>query len=143
MAESKISQLPLASDTTVNDNLIIARSGANYRMPLTTLFNKVPTFVGSSQTTQSLSASGVIDLVSSVTEVSTTASQVNLTLASGISGQEKHILFRNKGTANVVITPASGLGFSTITLTATSNSVILKYIGTTWVIISNYGATIA
>lgn len=142
MADLKISQLTAATSVQSSDTFVIARSGANYKVPISVLFNTIPTYIGNSQNVEQISSSGAISVTSSITEFATTAA-INCTLAAGISGQEKILLFRNKIVGDVLITVPNSLGFDTITLTNTGNCVVLKYIGSTWVILSNNGATIA
>lgn len=69
-----------------------------------------------------------------------TLSTINMTLADGSAGQE--ILFVCKTMmSNVNITPTNFISNS-FTFTLSGQSVRLKFIGTDWFVISNYGATI-
>jgi len=140
--DKKISQLPLASTVEQTDNFVVSRSGSNVRIPATILFNTSPTFPGCSQVSEQITTSGAISMLHHFSEIVTTNTPLSLTLGVGVAGQEKIIVFRNKGTANVTISPSGAIGYSSITLTATGDSVLLKYISNSWVIISTHGATV-
>ena len=66
-------------------------------------------------------------------------------LANGTAGQTKIIQAVNfTGAGAVTLTPTSKTGYTTITFTATGNSVTLCYhTAQGWMIVSNYGCTIA
>lgn len=143
MADLKISQLPLATDVQLTDNFAVSRNGTTVRIPASTLYTKIPTYIATSQLTEQITVSGAIDLTKSLSEVVTTNSQVNLTLGGGTHGQEKVILFRNKGTANVVITPNLLVGGTSITLNSTGQTVTLRYVTNAWVIVAIYGGIVS
>ena len=91
---------------------------------------------------QTLSGAGAIDLVTGVTEVTTTAADA-LTLANGTVGQIKIIVMKVDG-GDGTITPTTFAGGTTITMNDAGDSVMLTYATTIgWVIIANNGCTIA
>ena len=91
---------------------------------------------------QALSGAGAIDLVTGVTEVTTTAADA-LTLANGTVGQIKIIVMKADG-GDGTITPVTFAGGSTITMNDVGDSVMLTYATTIgWVLIANNGCTIA
>ena len=91
---------------------------------------------------QTLSGAGAIDLVTGVTEVTTTAADA-LTLANGTVGQIKIIVMKADG-GDGTITPVTFAGGSTITMNDVGDSVMLTYATTIgWVLIANNGCTIA
>jgi hypothetical protein len=91
---------------------------------------------------QSLSGAGAIDLVTGVTEVTTTAADA-LTLANGTVGQIKIIVMKADG-GDGTITPVTFAGGSTITMNDVGDSVMLTYATTIgWVLVANNGCTIA
>jgi hypothetical protein len=138
MADVKISQLPVATNVLENDNFVVTRNGTNVRIPVATLFTNIPSVIGNNQQTEQITTSGNISISKYISEVVTTNSNIDLILPSGIPGQEKIIVFRNKGTANITITPTNGIGFDSITLTDTGDSVTLRYISNAWIITSMY-----
>lgn len=77
---------------------------------------------------QSVDADGVVDIVSPVTEITTSTSQVDLTLADGNPGQTKKIILIAKGGANnAVITVANLFGGSTLTFDAAGDEITLLF----------------
>ena len=91
---------------------------------------------------QTLSGAGAIDVVTGVTEVTTTAADA-LTLANGTVGQIKIIVMKADG-GDGTITPVTFAGGTTITMNDVGDSVMLTYataIG--WVLVANNGCTIA
>ena len=91
---------------------------------------------------QTLSGAGAIDLVTGVTEVTTTAADA-LTLANGTVGQIKIIVMKVDG-GDGTITPVTFAGGTTITMNDAGDSVMLTYATTIgWVLVANNGCTIA
>jgi len=91
---------------------------------------------------QTLSGAGAIDVVTGVTEVTTTAANA-LTLADGVVGQIKIIVMKADG-GDGTITPATFAGGTTITMNDVGDSVMLTYATTIgWVLIANNGCTVA
>lgn len=91
---------------------------------------------------QTLSGAGAIDVVTGVTEVTTTAADA-LTLADGVVGQIKIIVMKADG-GDGTITPATFAGGTTITMNDVGDSVMLTYATTIgWVLIANNGFTVA
>ena len=91
---------------------------------------------------QSLSGAGAIDVVTGVTEVTTTAADA-LTLANGTVGQIKIIVMKVDG-GDGTITPATFAGGTTIAMNDVGDSVMLTYATTIgWVLVANNGCTIA
>ena len=91
---------------------------------------------------QTLSGAGAIDVVTGVTEVTTTGADA-LTLANGVVGQIKIIVMKADG-GDGTITPATFAGGTTITMNDVGDSVMLTYATTIgWVLIANNGCTVA
>ena len=91
---------------------------------------------------QTLSGAGAIDVVTGVTEVTTTAADA-LTLANGTVGQIKIIVMKVDGGVGT-ITPATFAGGTTIAMNDVGDSVMLTYATTIgWVLVANNGCTIA
>jgi hypothetical protein len=91
---------------------------------------------------QTLSGAGAIDVVTGVTEVTTTAADA-LTLANGTVGQIKIIVMKVDG-GDGTITPVTFAGGTTITMNDAGDSVMLTYATTIgWVLVANNGCTIA
>ena len=82
--------------------------------------------------TESLSASGAISVATNITLL-TGASSLSMTLAAGVEGQIKWIVYT--GTSSATITPASTTGANTIYI-GPYGSVQLVYLGSEWRAIS-------
>ena len=91
---------------------------------------------------QTLSGAGAIDLVTGVTEVTTTAADA-LTLANGTVGQLKIITMVADG-GDGTITPTTFANGTTITMNDVGDTVVLVYVTTLgWTVINNIGCTVA
>lgn len=88
------------------------------------------------------SGAGAVPITASTVRLTTTAADA-LTLANGTNGQLLTIVMVVDG-GDGTLTPTTKTGFSTITFDAVGNSVTLQYFTTLgWMIVSNYGATVA
>lgn len=93
--------------------------------------------VESSGAAQSISGPGAIDIVTPVTEVTSTGADA-LTIADGAIGQRKRIiLIVDGGTAT--LTPANGLGYTTIAFADAGDSVDLEFRTGGWAMIGHGG----
>ena len=112
----------------------------NKKISVTNFVNNLPSFIGYSNSTQSLSGAGAVDVTSAVTLFTSTGSAQALTLADGtVVGQTKTIIHDVDGGVGT-ITPTSAVGYSTITLTDVGDAVQLMWSSTAggsngWVII--------
>lgn len=88
------------------------------------------------------SGAGAVPLTSSTVRLTTTGANA-LTLAAGTNGQLLTIItVVAAGTAT--LTPVAVTGFATIAFSAVGHAVTLQYFTTQgWMIVSNYGATVA
>jgi len=93
---------------------------------------------------QSLSADGAANLTDPITTLTTGAvDPLAVTLADGAAGQIKIITMIVDGGEDAVVTPATAIGFSTITFDAIGESVTLVYTSAGWVVVGINGATLA
>ena len=91
---------------------------------------------------QTLSGAGAIDVVTGVTEVTTTAADA-LTLVNGTVGQLKIITMVADG-GDGTITPTTFANGTTITMNDVGDTVVLVYVTTLgWTVINNIGCTVA
>jgi hypothetical protein len=100
-------------------------------------------------TPQALSGNGAVAAVNLTTATTTIANDgtenTTTTLAAGTAGQIKTIAFVADGGFDAVVTvtnPAWG-GSGTITMNDVGDSVMLQYLNSLWVVISNNGCTLA
>jgi len=148
MADKKITAL-----TDLGDNLAAADlfhvvddpSGTpvNKKVTAADVFNNIPSWLGLSDTSQAITASGsstAVTLTESVTEVSANSSTETLTVADGSDGQIKIILNTStSGTNAVTITPSNLRGYISAVLNAPGESVILMFKNSNWNIIGGNG----
>jgi hypothetical protein len=90
---------------------------------------------------QSLTDAGAVNLTDPITALTTTGAAA-ITLADGVAGQIKIITMVVDG-GDATLTPASPLGFATITFNDAGDGVTLVYTASGWVIVGNNGATVA
>ena len=111
----------------------------NKKISVTNFINNLPSFIGYSNSVQSLSGAGAVDVTSAATLFTSTGTNA-LTLADGtVVGQTKTIIHDVDGGVGT-ITPTSAVGYSTITLTDVGDAVQLMWSSTAggsngWVII--------
>lgn len=87
-------------------------------------------------------ATSAISLATQITYFDTTVGASTATLADGEEGQEKELTMLVDG-GDQVVTPANLLGGTTITFNDAGDSVVLRFTGSSWYIVSNNGATVA
>lgn len=94
---------------------------------------------------QSLSGAGAVNITQPVTKFTSTATGNALTLADGVEGQLKTIVYvaEAAGADTGVLTPTNLGAGTTITFTNVGDACILQFIGTDWWAISLRGATLA
>lgn len=91
---------------------------------------------------QALSGAGAVNLTTLTTRLTTTGANA-LTLANGTDGQIKIIVMVVDG-GDGTLTPTTKTGYTTITFNDVGDSVVLQYFTTLgWMVVSNYGTTIA
>lgn len=94
---------------------------------------------------QLLSGPGAVDIVTNTTAFSSTAAGNALTLADGVVGQLKTIVYvaETAGGDTGVLTPANFGNGTTITFNNLGEAVTLQFLGTDWWVVSLYGAVVA
>jgi hypothetical protein len=100
---------------------------------------------GASATVQSLSGPGAVNLTALTTAFTSTATGNALTLADGVAGQIKTIVYvaEAAGGDTGVLTPTNLGSATTITFNAVGDSVTLQFIGSDWWVIGFRGAAVA
>ena len=148
MAYKKITALTDIGDTLAAADLfhvVEDPSGTpvNKKITAADVFNNIPSWLGLSDTSQSVTASGsstAVTLTQSVTEVSANSAAETLTVADGSDGQIKIILNTStSGTQVVTITPSNLRGYTSVLLNAPGESVILMFKNSNWNIIGGNG----
>ena len=105
---------------------------------------------GAVESTQTITASGAVNLTSNLTLIDTTSGAQTITLAAGkFTGQFKTIVMKTKGGSNnATMTQAggnllAGQVSTSIVWNSEGDSVTLMYTGAKWIVASNFGATIS
>lgn len=109
-------------------------------------FTGVQTFNGPCvEAIQALSGPGAVNITQPVTAFTSTGTGDALTLADGVAGQLKTIVYvaETAGADTGVLTPTNLGAGTTITFTDVGNACTLQFIGTEWWAISLRGATLA
>lgn len=126
--------------TFPSSNASIARTDAAQT------FTGTQTFAGAVVgSVQALSGPGAVNVTTLTTAFTSTGAGDALTLADGVAGQLKAIVYvaETAGADTGVLTPANFGNGTTITFNAVGESVLLQFLGTDWWIVSNNGATVA
>ena len=109
-------------------------------------FTGTQTFAGAVVgSVQALSGPGAVNITTLTTTFTSTGAGNALTLANGVAGQLKAIVYvaEAAGGDTGVLTPVNLGNGTTITFNAIGESVLLQFLGTDWWIVSNNGAIVA
>jgi hypothetical protein len=100
---------------------------------------------GASATVQALSGPGAVNITALATAFTSTGTGDALTLADGVAGQIKTIVYVAEagGGDTGVLTPTNLGSATTITFNAVGDSVTLQFIGADWWVIGFRGAVVA
>ena len=153
MADKKITALTDLGDAIASADLfhvVDDPSGTpiNKKVAAEDVFNNIPSWLGLKQTSQSIVADGstttAVNVTTAITEINATSATHTCAIADGSDGQIKIILdTASSGTNAITITPANLRGFSTITLNAPGESVILLFKNSNWNVIGGHGYVLA
>ena len=153
MADKKITALTDLGDALARADLfhvVDDPSGTpiNKKVTAEDVFNNIPSWLGLKQTSQSIVADGstttAVNVTTAITEINATSATHTCAIADGSDGQIKIILdTATSGTNAITITPANLRGFSTITLNAPGESVILLFKNSNWNVIGGHGYVLA
>ena len=143
MSDKTITELDALTVSASTDSLVVYDASATGTLKLTVanLLNKIPTWLGFSQTAETRTSAGAVDITSAITWVVTDDANA-LTLANGTEGQIKFIIMKTDG-GNGTLTPSSTpANYSTIQFNDVGDSVQLLYTNAAWHIMGYHGVTI-
>ena len=131
MADKKITALNASTALSTDDlfHVVDDPSGSptNKKITNANVFNKIPGWVGFSDTPQALTAAGAVSITTTITTVASSGA-IALTIADGTQGQIKVIVFITDG------------GDATLTFADAGDSAILMWIGASgWQVIGAWG----
>jgi hypothetical protein len=116
----------------------------NKKVSAENVFNNVPSWLGLKQTVQSITADGstttAVNVTTAVTSINATSATHSCGLSDGSDGQIKIILnISTSGTNAITVTPTTLAGYTSITLNAPGESVVLIFKSSKWYIIGGQG----
>ena len=131
MADKKITALNASTALTVDDlfHVVDDPSGSptNKKVTNANVFNKIPGWIGFSDTPQALTAAGAVSITTTLTTVASSAA-IALTIPDGIQGQIKVIVMITDG-GTATLTPATMNDGTTLAFADVGDSAILMWIG--------------
>ena len=89
---------------------------------------------------QAITGAGAVDVITAVTQFTSDGAAQALTLADGYIGQRKIVVHVVDGGSGV-LTPANGLGYSTVTFTTAGEAVELMFLAGGWAVVGFGGLT--
>ena len=153
MADKKITALTDLGDGLASADLfhvVDDPSGTpiNKKITAEDVFNNIPSWIGLSQTAQSITADGssttAVNVTTAITLINATSATHSCAIADGADGQVKTIINSStSGTNAITITPDNLNGFTTIVLDAPGETATLLFKNSTWNVIADNKATIS
>ena len=142
MADKKITALNASTALSVDDlfHVVDDPSGSptNKKITNANVFNKIPGWMGFSDTPQALVAAGAVSITTTLTTIAASGA-ITCGLADGIQGQIKIVVCINAG-GTVTLTPTTMNDGTSLLFAGTGDSAILMWIGASgWQVLSMAG----
>ena len=141
MADKKITALGASTALSVDDlfHVVDDPSGSptNKKITNANVFNKIPGWIGFSDTPQALVAAGVVNVTTTLTTIAS-AGVIALTIPDGAQGQIKVIVMITDG-GTATLTPATMNDGTTLAFEDAGDSAILMWIGASGWQVIGYG----
>ena len=142
MADKKITALNASTALSTDDlfHVVDDPSGSptNKKVTNANVFNKIPGWIGFSDTPQALTAAGAVSITTTLTTIASSG-VIALTIPDGIQGQIKVIVMITDG-GTATLTPATMNDGTTLAFADVGDSAILMWIGASgWQVISMAG----
>ena len=150
MADKKITALTDLGDALASADLfhvVDDPSGTpiNKKISAEDVFNNIPSWLGLSQDSQTLTSDGsttlVANVTSAITEINSAGGTGTVTLADGSDGQIKTFI-NITGSNLITITPSNLRGWTSITMNAVGETVTLMFKNSNWNVIAKNEATL-
>ena len=145
MADKKITALTAASELTVDDLFHVvdspSSSPSNKKITNANVFQKIPGWIGFSDTPQALAAaSSAASITTTLTTLATSSAAYTVVLPNGIQGQVKVFVFITDGGYDVTLTPTTMNDATSLLFADAGDAAILMWIGSDgWQVIGAYG----
>ena len=142
MADKKITALNASTALSTDDlfHVVDDPSGSptNKKITNANVFNKIPGWIGFSDTPEAITGAGAVSITTTLTTVASSG-VIALTIADGTQGQIKVIVFITDG-GTATLTPATMNDGTTLAFEDAGDSAILMWIGASgWQVISMAG----
>ena len=142
MADKKITALNASTALSTDDlfHVVDDPSGSptNKKVTNANVFNKIPGWIGFSDTPQAITAAGAVSITTTLSTIAS-AGVIALTLPDGIQGQIKVIVMITDG-GTATLTPATMNDGTTLAFADVGDSAILMWIGASgWQVIRMAG----
>lgn len=99
----------------------------------TTLAGAIISGIIVTPTTQHISGSGAVSLVTAITTIQTASAASALTLADGVEGQEKFLFMTHELLGTATLTPTNLATYATLTFDDVGESAHIMFVGGMWV----------
>jgi len=142
MADKKITALNASTALSTDDlfHVVDDPSGSptNKKVTNANVFNKIPGWIGFSDTPQAITAAGAVSITTTLSTIAS-GGVIALTIADGVQGQIKVIVMITDG-GTATLTPATMNDGTTLAFADVGDSAILMWIGASgWQVISMAG----
>ena len=142
MADKKITALNASTALSTDDlfHVVDDPSGSptNKKVTNANVFNKIPGWIGFSDTPQAITSAGAVSITTTLTTIASSG-VIALTIPDGIQGQIKVIVMITDG-GTATLTPATMNDGTTLAFADVGDSAILMWIGASgWQVISMAG----
>jgi hypothetical protein len=147
MANKKITQLTDIETSIETEDLLHVIDDPlgdpiNKKLKIGNLFENIPGLLNLAQSPETVDSSGTMSTEKVISLINIGTSDITSTLIDGGAGQLKFIVMTTVVGASATITPTHFINGTSMVFNSVGASVLLLYTSSSWMIISNNGATI-